>query len=116
MIGTLLQVLSWVCLVAGLAFALIAAIGMLRFPDVFSRSHAAGIADTVGAGLILLGLGLQAPSWLVAVKLLLIFAFIVFTTPTATHALARAALSGGLKPMLGRVAGAARTGEPPSRR
>lgn len=100
MLELLLDVVSWACLVGGVAFALIAAVGMLRLPDVFTRMHAAGIIDTVAAGLVLLGLCLQAPSWLVAVKLLLIFAFILYTSPTATHALARAALNGGVKPML----------------
>ena len=113
MLATMQDLLSWGCLTGGLAFALIGAIGMLRFPDVFARSHAAGIIDTVAAGLVLLGLSLHAPSWQVAVKLLLILAFILFTTPTATHALARAALSGGVKPMLAR-GDASETGEPPS--
>jgi multicomponent Na+:H+ antiporter subunit G len=100
MVTPVLEALSWVCLIGGVAFALIGAVGMLRFPDVFSRMHAAGIIDALAAGLVLLGLGLQAPSWLVAVKLLLVYVFILFTSPTATHALARAALNGGVKPML----------------
>jgi multicomponent Na+:H+ antiporter subunit G len=100
MLTGMLEALSWVCLIGGVAFALIGAVGMLRFPDVFSRMHAAGIVDTLAAGLVLLGLGLQAPSWLVAVKLFLIYVIILYTGPTATHALARAALKGGVKPML----------------
>lgn len=113
MLTTVLETLSWVCLMGGVAFALIGAVGMLRLPDVFARMHAAGIIDTLAAGLVLLGLGLQAPSWLVAVKLLLIFVFILFTSPTATHALARAALHGGVKPMLA-ARGPSPEGEPPS--
>lgn len=109
-----IDALSWACLIGGLGFALIGAAGMLRLPDVFARMHAAGIIDTAAAGLVLLGLGLQAPSWLVAVKLLLIFAFILFTGPTSTHALARAALNGGVKPMLAET-DPARPGEPPSK-
>ncbi len=109
-----IDVLSGACLIVGIAFALIGAAGMLRLPDVFARMHAAGIIDTMAAGLVLLGLGLQAPSWLIAVKLLLIFAFILYTGPTATHALARAALNGGVQPMLAK-ADPARSGEPSSK-
>jgi multicomponent Na+:H+ antiporter subunit G len=106
----LLDALSWVCLAVGVAFALIGALGMLRLPDVFSRMHAAGIIDACAAGLVLLGLAWQAPSWLVAVKLFLIYVFILYTSPTATHALARAALGGGCKPLL-----AAPEGDTPSK-
>lgn len=96
-----LDILSWACLIGGAAFALIGAVGLIRFPDVFARMHAAGIIDTLAAGLVLLGLALQAPTWLVAAKLGLVYVFILFTSPTSTHALARAALHGGIKPMLG---------------
>lgn len=89
---------SWACLIGGVVFALIGAIGMLRLPDVYARMHAAGIIDTAAAGLVLLGLALQAASWLVAAKLALIFVFILYTSPTATHALSRAALHGGVRP------------------
>jgi multicomponent Na+:H+ antiporter subunit G len=100
MFTTVLDGLSWLCLVLGGLTALIGAIGILRLPDVFCRMHAAGMIDTTGAGLVLLGLALQAPSWLVAVKLALIFIFILVTSPTSTHALARAALDGGVVPKL----------------
>jgi multicomponent Na+:H+ antiporter subunit G len=113
MLSMVLDILSWICLSGGVAFALIGAVGMLRLPDVFARMHAAGIIDTMAAGLVLLGLALQAPSWLVAVKLLLIFIFILYTSPTATHALARAALNGGVEPILGGQ-GTPPQGEPPS--
>jgi multicomponent Na+:H+ antiporter subunit G len=73
---------------------------MLRFPDFFTRLHAASVIDTLGSMLIVLGLILQAGLSLVTVKLLLIIFLILFTTPTAAHALARAALHGKLKPVL----------------
>jgi multicomponent Na+:H+ antiporter subunit G len=114
-VSAALDVVSWICLVAGVAFAMIGAIGLLRFPDLFTRMHAAGVVDTIAVGLVLLGLALQAPSWLVAAKLVLIFVFILFTSPTATHALARAALNGGVTPLLP-GADASREGEPPSNR
>jgi multicomponent Na+:H+ antiporter subunit G len=95
-----LDITSWICLVAGSIFALIGAIGIIRLPDVFSRMHGAGIIDTAGAGLILIGLAFQAGLTLVTVKLLLIIVFLMFTSPTSTHALARAALNGGVKPLV----------------
>jgi multicomponent Na+:H+ antiporter subunit G len=85
---------------AGAAFCLFGAIGVLRFPDVFSRMHSAGIMDTLGAFLILVGLMLLAGWSLAAAKLVFILAFLWLTSPTATHALAKAALHGGEKPIL----------------
>ncbi len=79
---------------------MIGGIGILRLPDVFTRMHAAGITDTMGAGLILAGLMAQAGLTLVTVKLVLIVLFLVVTSPTSTHALAKAALTGGLEPRL----------------
>lgn len=92
------DVASWVLLLAGSAFALTGGIGVLRLPDFYTRLHAASLVDTAAVGLICLGLMLQSESWLVAVKLLLILAFLFFTSPTAAHALAKAALGEGLKP------------------
>ena len=100
-----LDVLSWAFLLLGGFFGLVGGIGLIRLPDVYTRMHAAGLADTLGMGLILLGLGLQSGLSLVSVKLVLIFVFMVFTNPTATHALAKAALRSGLKPRLARVPG-----------
>jgi len=101
-VSVALEALSWVLLAAGGAFCVIGAAGMLRMPDFFTRMHAAGVTDTLGAGLILLGLVLQAGLTLVTVKLVAIGLLIFFTSPTATHALAKAALARGLKPLLAR--------------
>tara|TARA_Y100001934_G_scaffold96726_1_gene119387 strand:+ start:706 stop:1044 length:339 start_codon:yes stop_codon:yes gene_type:complete len=87
-------------LAAGSIFVLIGAFGLIRLPDFYTRLHAAGITDTLGAELILLGLMFQAGLSLVTVKLILISLFIFFTSPTATHAVANAARVMGLKPML----------------
>jgi len=95
-----IDALSWVCLVAGGLFSVVGAVGVLRMPDVFTRMHAASVIDTLGAGLILLGLLLQAGVTLVAVKLLMVGLLIFFASPTATHALARAAMVRGLEPLL----------------
>ena len=97
---TVLDILSWICLLGGAGFLLIGAIGVMRFPDFYTRLHAVSVGDTLGTGLVLLGLVLQGGLSLVTVKLLLIFYFMVFTGPTATHALAEAAMQAGLKPMV----------------
>ena len=99
--GILLDIVSWSLLLTGAGFAVIGTVGLLRFPDVYSRMHAAGITDTLGAGLILAGMMIQAGFTLVTVKLFLILVFLMFTSPTSTYALANAAYSRGLKPMLG---------------
>ncbi len=88
----LVDLLGWLALLGGVAFALIGSVGLMRMPDFYTRLHAAGITDTLGAGLILLGLMLQAGWTLASVKLLLILIFLWFTSPIATHALSRAAL------------------------
>ena len=93
-----LDLLSWIIISAGAFFILAGGIGLIRLPDVFCRVHAAGLTDTVGAGLMLTGLMLQAGASLVTVKLVLIMAFLVFTSPTASSALAHAALLDGVKP------------------
>jgi len=94
----LLDVLSWLALIAGGFFVVVGSIGLVRMPEFFTRIHAASITDTLGAGLIVLGLLLQSPDPLAAFKLILILLFLVITSPTATHALAKAALHGGLRP------------------
>ena len=96
----IIDALSWFPLVSGSVFCIISAIGVLRLPDYFSRIHAADILDSTGTGALILGLMLQGGFTLVTVKLLMILAIIVITGPTATHALARAALHGGLTPEL----------------
>jgi len=96
-----LDLLSWAALLSGCFFGITGGIGLLRFPDFYTRMHAAGITDTLCAALILLGLMLQAGWGLVLIKLLLILALLLLTSPTSTHALARAAVHSGLQPLLG---------------
>ena len=94
----LLSVLAWALLLSGAFFLVTGALGMVRLPDVFTRMHAAGMADTMGAGLILVGLCVYSGANFVTLRLVLILAFLWFTSPIATHALAKAALSGGAEP------------------
>ena len=94
-IGTL------VSMSAGLFFVLAGTIGVLRLPDFYTRLHAAGMTDTLGAELILLALIFQADNLQMVLKLLLVAFFLFITSPTATHAVAHAAYRAGLKPYLG---------------
>lgn len=96
----IVEVSSWALILIG-SFALITgAVGVLRFPDVYTRMHAASITDTLGAGALLGGLMLQAGPTLIAVKLFLMLVFLFFTSPTSSFALAHAALSSGVEPKL----------------
>lgn len=94
-----IELLSWLCLVSGGVFCVIGAVGLLRMPDFYTRMHAASVVDTLGAGLMLLGLVLQAGPTLVAAKLVIIALLLLVASPTATHALARAALLRGVQPL-----------------
>ena len=95
-----IDLLSWLCLMAGVALAITAGIGLIRLPDLFARMHAAGIGDTLAVLLIVAGMMLQTGWTLNLAKLALILVFIFFTSPTSTHALAKAALHGGVQPLL----------------
>ncbi len=98
--NTMIDLLSWVSLIAGSVFLIIGTIGLIRLPDFFTRLHAASVVDTLGCILIMMGLMLQAGLSLITVKLILIVIFILFTSPTAAHALAKAALHGEVKPLI----------------
>ena len=98
MMDQILHIASWVLLVGGSIFTLIGVIGMLRLPDMFARMHGASLIDTMGVLLILTGLALQSGWSIVTINLVLIIIFIFYTSRTATHALAHAALWSGLKP------------------
>ena len=91
------EILVWFCVLGGSAFSLIGGIGLLRMPDFYTRAHAASLTDTLGATLILLGLGIYNGLDLVSVKLFIIFLFLYLTSPTAAHALVKAAYSKGLE-------------------
>jgi multicomponent Na+:H+ antiporter subunit G len=98
---TALDIASWILLGTGSIFSVIGGLGMIRLPDVYARMHGAGIADTMGAGLILTGLMVQGGFSQVTVKLILILIFLLYTSPTSTYALANAAFNRGLEPLLG---------------
>ncbi len=93
----LADVISAGLLGVGAAMLVIGSLGINRFPHFYSRLHAAGVVDTIASGLFLAGLAVHFGPGLVTIKLLLIFIFLLFTSPTACHALARAAYSSGLR-------------------
>ena len=84
---------------AGSIFLLIGAFGIVRLPDFWSRLHAAGVIDTAGAELILVGMMFQTGWDFATIKLILIAFFIFITSPTATHAVSNAAFVAGLRPL-----------------
>ncbi|MDP7624728.1 MAG: monovalent cation/H(+) antiporter subunit G [Rhodospirillales bacterium] len=95
-----IDILSWILIVIGGGLSIISAVGILRLPDVFTRMHAAGIGDTLALGSLCAGMMLQAGWTIVTIKLALILLFMFFASPTTTHALAKAAIAGGVKPIL----------------
>lgn len=100
MVDWLINLLSWALLLIGGVFGVIGGIGLIRFPDFYARLHGAGVTDTLCAICIVFGLVLQSGFSLLTLKLLLILMFLLFTAPTATHALARAAMVDELDPVV----------------
>lgn len=96
----LIDVLSWVCLSVGGFLGITGAVGLLRFPDFYTRIHAASVTDTLCAGLIIFGLMLQGGFGLVLLKLLMLLLILAYTGPTAVHALVKAARQEGLPAVL----------------
>ncbi len=90
---------SGIVLVGGL-FMIVGAVGLIRLPDVFTRMHGSSVSDTLGGGLILIGLIVIAGVSLAAVKLAFLILFFGLMSPVSTHAIARAALHAGVRPVL----------------
>ena len=98
MIDAFVDVLSWILLCLGGAFVLIGGIGALRLPGFYTRLHAASLTETMATILIFAGMILQAGLSLASVKLVAIMVFLLLTAPTASYALANAALQSGMRP------------------
>ena len=96
---TAIEILSGILVILGSLSIIVGLLGVYRMPDFYTRLHAASVIDTLGTILILFGLILYAGLNIISIKLLLILIFILITTPTAAHALAKSALHGKLKPM-----------------
>ena len=93
-----MKILAIFFLLAGFFFTAVAAIGVLRFPDFYTRMHASGKADTLGISLSLVGLALYEGFSLLGIKIMFIVIFVFLTNPVGTHVLSRAAYRSGLKP------------------
>ena len=91
------DIISAVLLVAGGLFFLAGTLGLLRFPDVYTRLHALTKADNVGLGLLIAGLLVQAGSWAEAGKLVLIWILVLLAGASVSHLVARAALQKGIR-------------------
>ncbi len=87
-----MDIIAMILIVAGMFFLLMGCLGLFRFPDYYTRMHAAGKCDTLGSLLIVVGLALHHGLHLASLKLIFIAVFIFLTSPTATHAIARSAL------------------------
>jgi len=89
MIATLIQILAWSLMISGALFFATAAVGMVRFPDIFCRLHAAAKADTTGMGLLCAGLALKSASWSTAALLLVIWLVVMASAAVNCQLLAR---------------------------
>jgi multicomponent Na+:H+ antiporter subunit G len=106
------DVVSWAFIVLGSFFTVVGMLGLIRMPELFTRMHAASVMETLGAGLLILGMIVQAGLGLVTLKLLFILALFVVTAPVVTHALAQAALHEGVRPILSEDRRPAGAGDP----
>ena len=109
------DLLSAGLVLAGGFFLVVGGLGLVRLPDLFTRLHAAGVGDTLGAGLFILGFMFLADLGSVTVKLALVLLFVLLTGPVAAHALAKAALHGGARPVVSepRTPGSRGEADPP---
>ena len=97
MLTTIINVISTIFILAGLFFIIAGTIGLIRLPDFYSRMHATGKCDTLGEGLVIMGLIIYNGLNFISVKLLFLVIFIFVVNPVATHAIARAAYKVGLQ-------------------
>ena len=91
-------IVAVIFMVGGVFFLTVSSIGLLRFPDFYARTHAVGKSETLGSILVLAGLAIYNGWELSTAKVLFILIFVLIANPTATHAIARAALHSGLQP------------------
>jgi multicomponent Na+:H+ antiporter subunit G len=100
LIDLIRDIVTGLALAFGGLFYVVGAIGLVRMPDMFTRLHAASVMETVGAGLLVIGMMVAAGLSLVTAKLAIILAILLLSGPVAAHALANAALTAGVKPLL----------------
>lgn len=102
--GAARLVLSGLVVAAGLLLIAGGALGLLRFPDLYTRLHAANVADVVGSVVVVVGLAIAAPDGAIAVRLLLLAVLIAALGPVLIHLVAQSAHAAGLSPIAGRYA------------
>lgn len=93
-------ILSVIFMLGGIFFFFTATVGLLRFPDFFTRLHATGKGDTLAVLLCLIGLAIYEGVSLTALKIIFIAVFMALAQPTATHAISKAALRSDVKPWM----------------
>ena len=94
----LINISSSLFLLIGSFLCISGGVGILKFPDFYTRMHAVGVTETLATAMILIGLMLQNPDALVVLKLMLILLLTLFIGPAASHALVKAALHNNLMP------------------
>lgn len=97
-IEVVVRILAIVLSLIGVFFFIVGTVGILRLPDFYCRTHATTKCDTLGAGAILLGVAIYERFSFDAFKVLGLIVIIMFSSPTAGHAIARAAFKRGLAP------------------
>lgn len=95
------EIVSGVLLIIGASFNLIAAIGILRFPDIYTRMHAASKTGTLGSGVMMIAIAVASAEFDVVTRALAGVVFFVLTAPLSAHLLARAAYCAGVRPWEG---------------
>jgi multicomponent Na+:H+ antiporter subunit G len=90
---------GWLLITLGLVFFVAGTIGLLRFPDLYTRLHALTKADNLGLGLVVGGLALHADSLLVVLKLLFIWLLVMLASASVSHLIARTARAAGIRPV-----------------
>ncbi len=101
---TWLQMIKWIaniCFIGSLLAFGLGTFGLFKFPDSYTRMHAAGLGDTLGAGLIGFGLILLSPNWFLRIKLIVVLLLFWTINPTMSHLISKAALIRGIKPVKG---------------
>lgn len=99
MFAQLIEIVSWIAMIGGIFFILAGSVGLIRFPDFWSRLHAVSILDSAGVILFIAGMILHSGFNLISVKLAIIGVFLFITGPTASHAVANAAFVSGSRPL-----------------
>lgn len=94
----MIRVLAMICFIGSLMAFSLGILGLFRFPDAYTRMHGVGIGDTLGAGLMGIGLLLLSPSWILRLKLIVILILFWIINPTMSHLIAKAAVIHGTKP------------------